>query len=173
MAAVKKTTKPEKEARAASRAPASGARKAKTKEAREETATTTAPFEGRYVEGVGRRKTSVARVRVYKGAQGFVVNGKQVQEYFKTERQRVDARRPLDKTELKSDVGVSVRVQGGGLTGQSEATAHGLARALVALEPTLRPTMRGFGFMTRDPRMVERKKYGLKKARRAPQWSKR
>lgn len=163
---VKKVAKPEQEAKKAPRA--------RVTKAKAEAVVASAPaFAGRYVEAVGRRKTAIARVRLYQGTPGFVVNGKSLADYFKTERQRADARLPLDKASLAESSGVSVRVEGGGLTGQSEATAHGLARALATFDPALRPAMRSIGCITRDSRMVERKKYGLKKARRAPQWSKR
>ena len=126
----------------------------------------------KYYEAVGRRKTAIARVRIYAKSGEFSVNGKQLKDYFKTERQRADAVVPV--SELKLDnVSFTAKVEGGGLTAQSQAIRHGLARALVVLNPILKKRLRKLGFLTRDSRMVERKKYGLKKARRAPQWSKR
>ena len=126
----------------------------------------------KYYEAVGRRKTAIARVRIYAKNGEFSVNGKQLKDYFKTERQRADAVVPV--SELKLDnVSFTAKVEGGGLTAQSQAIRHGLARALVVLNPILKKRLRKLGFLTRDSRMVERKKYGLKKARRAPQWAKR
>lgn len=127
----------------------------------------------RYAEGVGRRKTAVARVRLGKGAGEFMVNGKRVQEYFPLRRYQQTIMAPLEKSKLSASVMVNVRVAGGGLTAQAEAIRHGLSRALVSFSPEVKKSLRHLGFLTRDPRMVERKKYGLKKARRAPQWAKR
>ncbi|MBI4119592.1 MAG: 30S ribosomal protein S9 [Parcubacteria group bacterium] len=126
----------------------------------------------RYYEAVGRRKTAVARVRLYGKAGGFLVNKKPLNEYFKTERQRNDAVAPVSELKL-SNISFTVKVKGGGLTAQSQAVRHGLARAFVVQNPVFKKRLRKLGFLTRDPRMVERKKYGLKKARRAPQWAKR
>lgn len=127
----------------------------------------------RYVETVGRRKTSVARVRVYPKKSGVVVNGVDYKHYFKTPKHQEVAVSPLDLIKVPEKIGIEVKVFGGGLTGQAEAVRHGLSRALVELSETHRKKLRSAGFLTRDSRMVERKKYGLKKARRAPQWAKR
>ncbi|MBI2037070.1 MAG: 30S ribosomal protein S9 [Candidatus Liptonbacteria bacterium] len=127
----------------------------------------------RYIEAVGRRKTAAARVRLWKRAGEIKVNGKSYNEYFKTLRQRKAALAPLLEVGMEKDVAVEGRIKGGGLEAQAEAFRHGIARALTRMDGGLKPKLRRAGFMTRDPRMVERKKYGLKKARRAPQWSKR
>lgn len=127
----------------------------------------------RFIEAIGRRKTAVARVRITSGETGAVVNGKTVKEYFPVERIQKNVLAPLVLLKLIDDFGVSVRVSGGGVAAQAEAVRHGLARALAEKDEALARPLRVAGFLTRDPRMVERKKYGLKKARRAPQWSKR
>lgn len=127
---------------------------------------------GEYKEGIGRRKTAIARVRIMNGTGVFVVNDKSVDAYFQTKQLERVARAPFEETQ-SSDFDVSVKVSGGGIQAQSEAVRHGLARALVVLEPDARKRLRTLGFLTRDSRKVERKKYGLKKARRAPQWAKR
>ncbi|MEK7546761.1 MAG: 30S ribosomal protein S9 [Patescibacteria group bacterium] len=127
----------------------------------------------RYFEGVGRRKTAVARVRITKGGGTVVVNGKKAGEYFNTPLFGQMASSPLDKLAISDKFNVSVKVSGGGINAQAEAVRLGLARALVVFDSELKGKLRAFGFLTRDPRMVERKKYGLKKARRAPQWKKR
>lgn len=134
----------------------------------------------KYIEATGRRKTSVARVRITKSPKAsFMVNGKEAKEYFKTEDQR---RLILDPTikgipnsGTKPDVkwSVEVHVRGGGIHSQAEAIRHGLARALVESDITLRGNLKSLGFLRRDPRAKERRKFGLKKARKAPQWSKR
>ena len=127
----------------------------------------------RYVEGVGRRKTAVARVRLAKGHGAYLVNGKSLKEYFRLPALQRTAAAPLENLKLDETYDVSVRVKGGGVNAQAEAVRLGLARALVILDPELKKRLRGFGFLMRDPRMVERKKYGLKKARGAPQGAKR
>ena len=127
----------------------------------------------RYFEGVGRRKTAVARVRITKGTGAFVVNGKKSEEYFNRPLSGQVSLSPLDKLGILDKFNVSAKVSGGGTTAQAEAVRLGVARALVVSDATLRDKLRPTGFLTRDPRMVERKKYGLKKARRAPQWKKR
>ena len=129
--------------------------------------------EQKYFEGIGRRKTSSARVRIYPGGSGFTVNDTDVDKYFKTDFQKEAAKRPIKKALTSEAIGVTVKVGGGGLSSQSDAVSLGLARAITKLDPELRPTLRNLGLLTRDPRMVERKKPGLKKARRAPQWAKR
>lgn len=125
-----------------------------------------------YIESRGARKTAVARVRLIKEA-GFTVNGMSYKDYFKLYKHRAAVEAPLSLVELDKKIGFSARVIGGGLTGQAEAIRHGLARVLVNYNNEFRKKLKQAGFLTRDPRMVERKKYGLKKARRAPQWSKR
>lgn len=130
----------------------------------------------KYVEARGARKTAIARVRLVDSLRGITVNGKDYQEYFKLPkaRQAIDAPVTLvgGLTALGAR-GISVWVRGGGITGQAEAVRHGLARVLAGLDSTWRGLLKGRGFLTRDARAVERKKYGLKKARRAPQWAKR
>lgn len=132
-------------------------------------------LEGKYQEGVGRRKTAVARVRIAEQEKGglFVVNGKPVAEYFQDVECQRTAQEILEKVTLAKPLGISVYVQGGGIQAQAEAVRHGLARALVELDLTLRPQLRALKVLTRDPRMRERKKFGLKRARRARQWRKR
>lgn len=123
--------------------------------------------------GTGRRKTSVARVRLVPGNGNIVINDKDIEEYFDYETLRTIAREPLVITEQADKFDVLVNVQGGGFTGQAGAIRHGIARALLEADPELRPLLKKAGHLTRDPRMKERKKYGLKGARRAPQFSKR
>lgn len=124
--------------------------------------------------GTGRRKTSVARVRLVPGEQGVTINGKSMQEYFggRAILSRI-VEQPLALTETLSKYAVKVNVNGGGNAGQAGAIRHGIARALVVADETLKAALREAGFLTRDSRMVERKKYGKKKARRSPQFSKR
>ncbi|MEK7193330.1 MAG: 30S ribosomal protein S9 [Patescibacteria group bacterium] len=128
---------------------------------------------GRYVEAVGGRKTAVARVRITPGGSHFVVNEKSLKDYFPLGRLSNVARQPIDDLKLEGKFSVSAQVRGGGVMAQAEAVRHGLARALTIVEPEFKKRLRQLGFLTRDSRMVERKKYGLKKARRAPQWAKR
>ena len=123
--------------------------------------------------GTGRRKTSVARVRIKDGNGEFVVNGKPFEEFFCVERDRKMVQEALDLTEMRDKVDVWVRVNGGGTTGQTGAVILGVARALQVKDPSLHPTLAAGGFLTRDDRMVERKKYGRRKARRSYQFSKR
>jgi small subunit ribosomal protein S9 len=126
-----------------------------------------------YYYGTGRRKTSVARVRLYPGDGAFVVNGKPASEYFSRESDRVHALEPLKVTGNEGKFTISVVVEGGGISGQAGAIRHGIARALLAANPELRPVLRQAGFLTRDARVKERKKPGLKRARKAPQYTKR
>lgn len=131
--------------------------------------------EKKYFEGVGRRKSAVARVRFYpslKDENSFTVNNLDYKKYFPSARFRQSATDPLRVLKDKKGETLIV-VKGGGVMAQSEAIKLGLARALVKFDPDLKKELRAFGHLTRDPRMVERKKYGLKKARRAPQWKKR
>ena len=128
----------------------------------------------KYFYGTGRRKSSVARVRVYENGTGSViVNGRDIDDYFGLETLKLVVRQPLVTTDLLGKVDVVVTVAGGGVSGQAGAIRHGVARALLSVNPEFRATLKAAGFLTRDPRMKERKKYGLKAARRAPQFSKR
>ena len=128
----------------------------------------------RYIEAVGRRKTSTARVRITPAKTNEItVNGKVSDEYFPTDVLRGHVTQPLAVEDLEQHFTISVHVKGGGISSQSEAVRHGLARALIKFEETLRKPLKSAGYLKRDPRMKERRKFGLKKARRAPQWSKR
>lgn len=135
----------------------------------------------KYIEAVGRRKTSTARVRISKGSKAlFIINNRDAKEYFKTEETRRLILDPMVKGiqgsgGSKSDTKwhVEVRVSGGGIHSQAEAIRHGLSRALVLSDETLRGGLKTLGYLKRDPRAKERRKFGLKKARKAPQWSKR
>jgi small subunit ribosomal protein S9 len=124
-------------------------------------------------QGTGRRKKSIARVRLVPGNGNFTVNGRDFVEYFNYETARNDIKRPLMVTGTEGKFDVIVLVNGGGYTGQAGAVRHGIARALLHVEDEFRATLKKEGFLTRDSRMKERKKYGLKKARRSPQFSKR
>ena len=127
-----------------------------------------------YLYGTGRRKSSVARVRLYEGGTGKItINGRDIDEYFGLDTLKLIVRQPLVTTDLLGKVDIVVSVAGGGVSGQAGAIRHGISRALVTLNPEYRASLKAAGFMTRDPRMKERKKYGLKAARRAPQFSKR
>jgi small subunit ribosomal protein S9 len=123
--------------------------------------------------GTGRRKEAVARVRLMPGKGNIIVNNKSLDEYFPLETLRYTVKQPLILTETIDKFDVYVKVSGGGLSGQAGAIRHGIARALVKADAELRPILKKAGFLTRDPRMKERRKYGLKKARKAPQFSKR
>ena len=123
--------------------------------------------------GTGRRKSSIARVRLVEGSGKITINGKDIDEFFGLEALKVIAKQPLTVTNTTDKYDVICSVQGGGFTGQAGAIRHGIARALNAANIEYRPALKSNGFLTRDPRMKERKKYGLKKARRAPQFSKR
>ena len=128
----------------------------------------------KYFYGTGRRKSSVARVRVYENGTGsIIINGRDIDDYFGLETLKLIVRQPLTLNELEGKFDIVVRVNGGGVSGQAGAIRHGLSRALLQFNPELRSTLKKAGFLTRDPRMKERKKYGLKAARRAPQFSKR
>ena len=123
--------------------------------------------------GTGRRKTSVARVRLYNGTGNITVNGRDITDYFGLDTLKYIVRQPLELTNLTGKFDVVINVNGGGLSGQAGAVRHGIARALLLYDENLRSELKKAGFLTRDPRMKERKKYGLKAARRAPQFSKR
>ena len=123
--------------------------------------------------GTGRRKSSVARVRVYNGTGKITINGRDIDDYFGLETLKLIVNQPLEVTETTGKFDIVANVTGGGVTGQAGAIRHGLARALLQFNEELRPSLKKAGLLTRDPRMKERKKYGLKGARRAPQFSKR
>ncbi|MBQ9106341.1 MAG: 30S ribosomal protein S9 [Clostridia bacterium] len=126
-----------------------------------------------YFYGTGRRKSSVARVRVYNGTGKITINDRDIDDYFGLETLKLLVRQPLAITGTADKFDIVCRVAGGGVTGQAGAIRHGLSRALLQYDAELRPVLKKAGFLTRDPRMKERKKYGLKGARRAPQFSKR
>ena len=126
-----------------------------------------------YFYGTGRRKKSVARVRLYPGTGNITINGRDVDDYFGLETLKLIMNQPFEVTETLGKYDVVANVVGGGISGQAGAIRHGIARALVVSDETYRGALKAAGFLTRDPRMKERKKYGLKAARRAPQFSKR
>ncbi len=123
--------------------------------------------------GTGRRKSSVARVRVYPGSGVITINGRDIDDYFGLETLKLVVRQPLALTDNLGKYDIVCTVAGGGVSGQAGAIRHGISRALLQVSDELRPALKKAGFLTRDPRMKERKKYGLKAARRAPQFSKR
>ncbi len=127
-----------------------------------------------YVYGTGRRKSSVARVHLIPGGSGKItVNGRDIDEYFGLETLKLIVRQPLNTVGMAARVDIECTVSGGGVSGQAGAIRHGIARALLLVDPAYRAPLKSAGLLTRDPRMKERKKYGLKAARRAPQFSKR
>ncbi len=130
-----------------------------------------------YFEAVGRRKTSVARVRLFEEGKGIkngiLINGKEINAYFPVDLQKKIITAPLEKTRAEKKFFISVKVSGGGINSQSGAIRHGISRALLKFKPEFRQILKPLGFLTRDQRMKERRKFGLKKARKAPQWSKR
>ena len=127
-----------------------------------------------YLYGTGRRKSSVARVHVYPNGSGTItINNRTLDNYFGLDTLKLIVRQPLVATEMTDKVDIVATVTGGGVTGQAGAIRHGIARALLSVNEEFRPILKKAGFLTRDPRMKERKKYGLKGARRAPQFSKR
>ena len=126
-----------------------------------------------YFYGTGRRKSSVARVRLYQGTGKVTINDRDIDDYFGLDTLKYIVRQPLALTGTDEKFDIVCRVSGGGVTGQAGAIRHGVARALLGLNPEYRTALKAAGFLTRDPRMKERKKYGLKAARRAPQFSKR
>jgi len=127
-----------------------------------------------YQYGTGRRKSSIARVRVYENGTGsIIINGRDIDDYFGLDTLKLFVRQPPAATENVGKVDIICTVQGGGVTGQAGAIRHGISRALLGVNAEYRATLKAAGFLTRDPRMKERKKYGLKAARRAPQFSKR
>ncbi len=133
-----------------------------------------AKIKARYIEAVGRRKTSVARARIEEASkQSMIVNGKEVINYFKTDAERRAVEDAFNHAKLPVKFKVSIKVSGGGSSSQSIAVRHAISRALVSYDLGLRKVLKAAGFLKRDPRMKERRKFGLKKARKAPQWSKR
>ena len=126
-----------------------------------------------FFAGTGRRKTSVARVRLYNGTGNITVNGREINDYFGLDTLKYIVNQPLELTNTTGKFDVVINVQGGGIAGQAGAIRHGISRALLLYDENLRADLKKAGFLTRDPRMKERKKYGLKAARRAPQFSKR
>ena len=127
-----------------------------------------------YQYGTGRRKSSIARVRVYPNGTGsIIINGRDIDDYFGLDTLKLIVRQPLVATDMVGKVDIVCTVKGGGVTGQAGAIRHGISRALLGVNAEYRATLKAAGFLTRDPRMKERKKYGLKAARRAPQFSKR
>ena len=128
----------------------------------------------KYFYGTGRRKSSVARVRVYENGTGsIIINGRDINDYFGLETLKMVVRQPLNTTGTLGKVDIVATVEGGGVSGQAGALRHGISRALLLVNPEYRAALKKAGFLTRDPRMKERKKYGLMAARRAPQFSKR
>ena len=127
----------------------------------------------KYYYGTGRRKHSVARVRLYPGTGNITINGRGIDDYFGLDTLKLIVRQPLALTENLESMDIICTVSGGGVTGQAGAIRHGVSRALLEFNPELRPVLKKAGFLTRDPRLKERQKYGLKAARRAPQFSKR
>ena len=127
-----------------------------------------------YFYGTGRRKSSVARVHLFENGTGAItINGRDIDDYFGLETLKMVVRQPLNTTSTLGKVDIVATVEGGGVSGQAGALRHGISRALLQVNPDFRPILKKAGFLTRDPRMKERKKYGLKAARRAPQFSKR
>ena len=126
-----------------------------------------------YLYGTGRRKSSVARVRVYSGSGSITINGRDIDDYFGLDTLKLIVRQPMTLTDTLGKYDIVCTVAGGGVSGQAGAIRHGLSRALLQVSDEMRPILKKAGLLTRDPRMKERKKYGLKAARRAPQFSKR
>ena len=127
-----------------------------------------------YFYGTGRRKSSVARVHLFQNGTGTItINGRDINDYFGLDTLKMFVRQPLNSTDTLGKVDIVATVEGGGVSGQAGALRHGISRALLQVNPEFRPILKKAGFLTRDPRMKERKKYGLKAARRAPQFSKR
>ncbi|MGB9763020.1 MAG: 30S ribosomal protein S9 [Minisyncoccia bacterium] len=127
----------------------------------------------KYLEGIGRRKTAVARVRIMKGTPSIIINNKKLEEYFPILNHQEKVLQPLKLTNTENKFAISVKVKGSGLNAQAEAIRLGLARVLILINKEYKEILRNHKLLTRDNRQVERKKYGLKKARRAPQWQKR
>jgi len=140
---------------------------------KEETTSQAIKLSGKYDYAAGKRKTAIARVRLHKGTGKIIINGKDAKEYIKVNELVSVMKAPLKLVKKAKEFDVSAKVLGGGQSGQAEAIRHGIAKALMEHDPELRPTLKKAGYITRDSRIKERKKYGLRKARRAPQWSKR
>ena len=128
---------------------------------------------GKYIEAVGRRKTAIARVRLFPGQSGFIVNGKEMEKYFSRPVFYKTVNSPTARIKPTEKFAIEVKVSGGGINAQAEAIRHGISRALVLFNGEFKTRLKKLGFITRDPRAKERRKYGLKKARKAPQWAKR
>lgn len=128
---------------------------------------------GQFFYGTGRRKKSVARVRLYPGTGSITINGRDIDDYFGLETLKLITRQPLNLTDTLGKFDIEANIRGGGVTGQAGALRHGITRGLLDFNEELRPLLKKAGFITRDPRMKERKKFGLKAARKAPQFSKR
>jgi small subunit ribosomal protein S9 len=140
----------------------------------EETKTKTEETSKKYFEATGRRKTSVARVRIFPSSKtSYTINDKELLEYFPTEELRLTVKDPIAKSKIAGKFKITAKILGGGVASQADAMRHGIARALVEYDMELRKKMKHLGFLKRDPRSKERRKFGLKKARKAPQWSKR
>ena len=136
--------------------------------------TTTKKTKAKYIEGIGRRKTAVARARLTKGTKAsFLINDKSISDYFQNTDYQQIAQQAIEQGAAGNVFDLSIKVAGGGKRVQAEAVRHGISRALILFDETLRPHLKTLGFLTRDPRMRERKKFGLKRARRASQWRKR
>jgi small subunit ribosomal protein S9 len=145
----------------------------KIKKVKKPTKETLSPKKERYFEALGRRKTAIARVRLYTKKTGIAVNDRDYKKYFPVWRLQKEVEAPLEKMKISEKLGAVVKVKGGGITAQAEAVRLGISRALVKFNQEFKKRLRRVGYLTRDSRMVERKKYGLKKARRGPQWQKR
>jgi small subunit ribosomal protein S9 len=129
---------------------------------------------GRYIEAVGRRKTAIARVRIFEDTKNnFIINDKEIHEYFPTEALQLKVKEAIDSSNIPTKFKVSAKISGSGISAQAEALRHGISRALIKFDEELRKDLKKAGFLKRDPRSKERKKPGLKKARKAAQWSKR
>ena len=145
----------------------------KTQKAKDAEKTEIIKFKGKYISAIGRRKTSISRVRLYKKGDGQIVINEEKANTFFTPDSVLIVKQPLKLTGHLKDVNISIITRGGGKKGQAEAARHGIARALISLDENLKPALKAKGWLTRDARRKERKKPGLKKARKAPQWSKR
>ena len=139
----------------------------------QQTGEITVPKDEQYYYGTGRRKSSIARVRLYPGSGAIVINGKPFENVFSRLIHQIKVRQPLSTTETENRFDVHAMIAGGGISAWADALAHGISRALLVFDPALRPALRKAGLLTRDPRVKERKKPGLKRARKAPQYTKR
>lgn len=167
-------TETKKKAPAAKAPRAKKVKEEKTADVQQAAAAEEVVVKGSYIFAIGRRKTSIARVKLVKnGKGGFTVNGRPVDDYFTTYELLNSVKAPLKTAGQETALDVVADVEGGGIRGQADAVKLGVSRALIELNQTYRKTLKKMGFLTRDPRAKERKKFGLRKARRAPQWSKR